>query len=153
MAVRDAGGRRRVERCFVEATPMTGIILRACNLFVSWRHAALTGAQRSLVAIGVGFSTIFAFIPSAFAGSVLQPGATIGVPAGAPLPTYKRQRQFAAGGLIGVKFDHFKIQAMVTRDITQANYPGFDTRGWLRLIAPIYLDQPVAAAPPLVTKY
>jgi hypothetical protein len=70
-----------------------------------------------------------------------------------PFSSYKRQRQFAVGGLLGVKFDRFKIQAMVTRDVAEHDYPGYDTRGWIRLIVPIYLDQQVAAAEPLQSKY
>ena len=67
-----------------------------------------------------------------------------------PSRSYLRQRQFAVGGLFGVKFDRFKVQAMVTRDVVEAHYPGYDTRGWIRLYAPIYLDQPAAASEPAI---
>lgn len=72
----------------------------------------------------------------------------------APLRSYLRQRQFAVGGLFGIKFDRFKVQAIVTRDVAEAHYPGYDTRGWIRLFAPIYLDQtPTPPEPPLAAKY
>jgi hypothetical protein len=70
----------------------------------------------------------------------------------APLPTYRRQRQFAVGGLIGCKLDRMKIQAIVTRDVAEHGYTGYDTRGWIRLILPLYLGPQVADAPLLPTR-
>jgi hypothetical protein len=67
----------------------------------------------------------------------------------APLATYKRQRQFAVGGLIGCKLDRMNIQAIVTRDVAEHGYTGYDTRGWIRLSLPFYLGPQIAdAAPP-----
>ncbi|MCJ2033967.1 transporter [Methylobacterium sp. J-068] len=72
------------------------------------------------------------------------------------LPTnfagYKSQRQIAVGGLVGYAFDKFTLQAYVTRDVAQQNYGGADTRGWMRIIAPLYSDAPAVAPAPLLTK-
>lgn len=70
----------------------------------------------------------------------------------APVPTYKRQRQFAVGGLIGGKLDRLKIQAIVTRDVAEHGYTGYDTRGWIRLILPLSLGPQMAEAAPLPTR-
>ncbi len=58
------------------------------------------------------------------------------------LPTtrasYRKQNQFAVGGLIGYNFGDWFLQGYVTRDIVQQNYGGFDTRGWLRGVFFLY---------------
>ena len=70
-----------------------------------------------------------------------------------PLYTgYARLGQFAVGGLIGYNFGPVVAQVYVTRDVAQKNYGSSDTRGWFRLIVPLYSPTPVAAAP-LVRKY
>ena len=63
-----------------------------------------------------------------------------------PTPTYLRQRQIAAGGLVGYNFGSFKLQLYATRDVTEHHYTGYDTRGWARLIVPLY-TAPVAPEP------
>ena len=69
-----------------------------------------------------------------------------------PRVGYKRVGQIAAGGLVGYNFGKFTLQAMVTRDVTTHNYTGKETRGWLRLIVPLYLA-PVAPLPPIRARY
>lgn len=54
---------------------------------------------------------------------------------------YRRQAQFAVGGLVGYDFGRFNLQGYVTRDVAQRNYGGYETRGWLRLILPIFQDK------------
>lgn len=70
---------------------------------------------------------------------------------------YRRDGTFAAGGLIGYDFGAFKAQVFVTRTVADANVGGAfsnETRGWFRIIAPLYTAQAAAAAPvPLVRKY
>ena len=68
---------------------------------------------------------------------------------------YVRGGTFAAGGLIGYDFGPFKTQVFVTRTIADRGGAGAEeTRGWFRIIAPLYTAQAAAAAPmPLVRKY
>ena len=63
-----------------------------------------------------------------------------------------KQSQFALGGLVGYNFGPVIAQVYLTRDISQSNYTGYDTRFWTRVIVP--LGNPDAPAPrkPLVTK-
>ncbi|MDP4025818.1 transporter [Methylobacterium sp. NEAU 140] len=73
------------------------------------------------------------------------------------LPTnvagYRRQGQFAVGGLVGYNFGPVNLQAYVTRDVIQRNYGGTETRGWLRAIVPIFQDKAdVAPDRTLVTR-
>ena len=76
----------------------------------------------------------------------------------------KRRGEVAVGGLIGYNFGRFTLQGIATRDVAKRfAYNGprgplglfgsgeFETRGWLRLIVPLY----VAPAPPapVVARY
>jgi hypothetical protein len=70
-----------------------------------------------------------------------------------PKPSYKRQGQIAAGALVGYDFGIFKLQAYVTRDVSQRGYTGYDMRGWLRLIVPFYTAPQMAAAGPVHERY
>ena len=57
--------------------------------------------------------------------------------------------------LLGYDFGKVTVQAMVTREVAASGLGGyglpgrFDTRGWMRLIVPLY----VAPAAPVVAKY
>ncbi|CAA2106968.1 hypothetical protein MBUL_03929 [Methylobacterium bullatum] len=62
-------------------------------------------------------------------------------------PGYRRQGQVAVGGLVGYNFGPVNVQAYVTRDVAERNYGGRETRGWLRLIVPIYKESTNSAAP------
>ncbi|MHC2019385.1 transporter [Methylobacterium sp. CM6247] len=62
-------------------------------------------------------------------------------------PGYRRQGQIAVGGLVGYNFGPVNVQAYVTRDVVERNYGGQETRGWLRLIVPIYKESTNSAAP------
>ena len=68
-------------------------------------------------------------------------------------PTYRKQSQFALGGLVGYNFTGISIQAYLTHDIFTENYPepsascktiGFncssaaETRFWTRLVVPLW---------------
>lgn len=73
------------------------------------------------------------------------------------LPTnvtgYQRQGQIAVGGLVGYNFGPVNLQAYVTRDVIERNYGGYETRGWLRAIVPLYQDKKdVAPNRTLVTR-
>ncbi|ACK86413.1 transporter [Methylorubrum extorquens] len=74
---------------------------------------------------------------------------------------YSRAGQFAVGGLIGYDFGPLTVQLYVTRDVVNrdntvsgAPTPP-DTRGWFRVIAPLYVaGQSAAVTPqPLMRKY
>jgi hypothetical protein len=56
----------------------------------------------------------------------------------------------AVGGLIGYDFGLFTVQGMVTREVAK-RFAGKDTRGWLRIIVPLYVA-PKAPAP-VVARY
>ena len=62
-------------------------------------------------------------------------------------PTYRRQGQFAVGGLVGYNFGPANLQAYVTRDVVERNYGGLETRGWLRVIVPIHGETNEAPRP------
>jgi hypothetical protein len=68
-----------------------------------------------------------------------------------PIAGYQRQSQFAVGGLIGYDFGPITLQAYATTEVAERNYGGRDTRGWFRMIIPIWTP---SAAPqtPLITK-
>jgi hypothetical protein len=62
-------------------------------------------------------------------------------------PGYRRQSQIAVGGLVGYNFGPVNLQAYVTQDVAERNYGGRETRGWLRVIVPIYKESTSPAAP------
>jgi hypothetical protein len=66
-----------------------------------------------------------------------------------PTPAYKRQGQFAVGVLGGYDFGPFRVQVYASRDVAERNYGGYDTRGWFRLILPLYKASEIASAEPL----
>ncbi|MFS8035511.1 transporter [Xanthobacter sp. AM11] len=69
-----------------------------------------------------------------------------------PVYGYRKQSQFALGGLVGYDFGPVILQAYLTSDVYEENYGGYDTRLWGRIIVP--LGNPFAAPTPagLVTK-
>jgi hypothetical protein len=54
-----------------------------------------------------------------------------------PVPEYRKQSQFAMGGLIGYWFGPVILQAYVTSDVYQKNYGGRDIRAWTRIVIPL----------------
>lgn len=54
-----------------------------------------------------------------------------------PGQAYKKQSQFAMGGLVGYWTDKFIIQAYVTSDVYENNYGGNEVRGFMRIIIPL----------------
>lgn len=62
-------------------------------------------------------------------------------------PGYRTQGQVAAGGFVGYNFGPAILHAYVTRDVVERNYGGAETRGWLRVVVPIYKEDTNAAAP------
>jgi len=63
-----------------------------------------------------------------------------------PVVNYARQEQFAVGGLVGYNFGPLDLQAYVTTTVWERNYGGNDTRGWFRIVVPLWTPQ-VAEAP------
>ncbi|MDV2985493.1 UNVERIFIED_CONTAM: transporter [Methylobacteriaceae bacterium AG10] len=80
-------------------------------------------------------------------GPVAYGSLDLAVDRGDPLyRDYQRTGQFAVGGLVGYNFDRFILQAYVARDIvarqtrTRAGQvqDNEETRGWFRLVLPLY---------------
>ncbi|MDI4664271.1 transporter [Xanthobacter autotrophicus] len=63
-----------------------------------------------------------------------------------PVPLYRKQSQFAVGGLVGYDFGPVIAQAYLTTDVYEENYGGTDTRGWFRLIVPLWNPPPAQTA-------
>jgi hypothetical protein len=61
--------------------------------------------------------------------------------------TTGKQSQFALGGLVGYNFGPVIMQTFLTRDVSQTNYGGFDTRIWSRVIIPLGDPLGASAAP------
>ncbi|MFG1479288.1 transporter [Xanthobacter sp. V4C-4] len=59
-----------------------------------------------------------------------------------PVPFYQKQSQFAVGGLVGYDFGPVILQAYLTTDVYESNYGGQDTRGWGRIIIPLWNPPP-----------
>ena len=55
-----------------------------------------------------------------------------------PIASYQKQSQFAVGGLMGYDFGPIPLQAYATTEVVEHNYGGRDTRGWLRMIIPLW---------------
>jgi hypothetical protein len=56
-----------------------------------------------------------------------------------PTFNYQKQSEIAVGGLLGYDFGSVTVQAYVTTEVMEHNYEGGrDTRGWLRLIIPLW---------------
>ncbi len=70
-----------------------------------------------------------------------------------PFPGYVRQGQFAVGGLLGYNFGPFVMQAFGTTDVATRGYPGRETRGWIRLILPLYQARTAATSDQVQAKY
>ena len=67
-----------------------------------------------------------------------------------PIAAYQKQSEFAVGGLFGYDFGPTKLQVYVTTDVYERNFGGRDTRGFFRLIVPVWKPAPVPN--PLITK-
>ena len=98
-------------------------------------------------------------------GPVAYGSLDLGVDRSDPLyRDYQKTGQFAVGGLVGYNFGRFILQAYVARDVvarqtrTRAGQvqDNEETRGWFRLVLPLYAPAPgraAEAAPrPLVSK-
>lgn len=64
-----------------------------------------------------------------------------------PFVGYQKQSQFALGGLVGYDFGPLILQAYVTTDVAEENYGGRDTRGWFRVIIPVWTPPAPVYAP------
>jgi Putative MetA-pathway of phenol degradation len=58
-----------------------------------------------------------------------------------------KQSQFALGALVGYNFGPVIMQTYLTRDVSETNYGGFDTRIWSRVIIPLGDPLGATAAP------
>ena len=68
-----------------------------------------------------------------------------------PIASYQKQSRFDAGGLVGYDFGPIKLQAYATTDVVEHNYGGRGTRGWFRMIIPLWTP-PAAPQKSLITK-
>ena len=69
-----------------------------------------------------------------------------------------RFAEVALGGMVGYNFGTFTLQGMVTRDVLRtvngsSAGVGKETRGWLRLIVPLYVAAAPVVAAPLKARY
>ena len=53
---------------------------------------------------------------------------------------------------LAVGCTHVILQAYATRDVTETNYGGFDTRVWGRIIIPFLDPIPAATAPVVIRR-
>lgn len=63
-----------------------------------------------------------------------------------------RKGAVALGGLVGYDFGRFTVQGMVTRQIAERNLGTYETRGWLRVILPLY-TAPAPSVNPVIARY
>jgi hypothetical protein len=68
-----------------------------------------------------------------------------------PIASYQKVSQFALGGLLGYDFGPIKLQAYATTDVVEHNYGGLATRGWFRMIIPLWTPE-AAPQKSLITK-
>jgi hypothetical protein len=60
--------------------------------------------------------------------------------------------QLALGGLVGYDFGPMSAQVFLTHDVYQKNLGGHETRGWLRIVVPLW-SPPAPQAPMVTAKY
>src|SRR3984957_11697736 len=68
-----------------------------------------------------------------------------------PIAGYLKQSDFAVGGLVGYDFGPLTLQAYATTEVYERNYGGRDTRGWFRMIIPLWKPE-AAPQQSLITK-
>jgi hypothetical protein len=66
------------------------------------------------------------------------------------LRTIRKQSQLAVGGLFGYDFGPLTLQVYATTEVYEHNYGGRDTRGWFRIIVPLWTPPPLSQK--LITK-
>jgi hypothetical protein len=59
-----------------------------------------------------------------------------------PVVGYQKQSQTAVGALLGYNFGPVILQSYLTREVSERNYGGLDTRLWTRVIIPLVVEQP-----------
>jgi Putative MetA-pathway of phenol degradation len=55
-----------------------------------------------------------------------------------PIASYQKQSEGAVGGLLGYDFGPLSLQVYATTEVFERNYGGRDTRGWFRMIIPLW---------------
>jgi hypothetical protein len=124
-----------------------GYNLSATMLYGTGQHASTTGAG-GLVPGSWGTNWINLDLTATKKFGKIEAGA-VGYGSwdlDKPYATYGKQSQFALGGLLGYDFGAVNIAFKLTRTVQQANYHGYETRGWANIIVPLW----VAAPPPAV---
>jgi hypothetical protein len=58
-----------------------------------------------------------------------------------PVANYQKQGDIAVGALLGYDFGPVNLQAYATTEVVERNYGGRDTRGWLRMIIPLWTPE------------
>jgi hypothetical protein len=54
-----------------------------------------------------------------------------------PIASYQKQSE-GAGGLLGYDFGPLSLQVYATTEVFERNCGGRDTRGWFRMIIPVW---------------
>ena len=55
-----------------------------------------------------------------------------------PIASYQKQSEGGFGGLLGYNFGLLTLQVYATTEVFKRNYEGRDTRGWFRMIIPLW---------------
>ncbi len=64
-----------------------------------------------------------------------------------PVFDYKKQSEIAVGGLLGYDFGPVTLQTYLTTEVAEQNYGGRDTRGWFRVIIPLWTPETASQKP------
>jgi hypothetical protein len=59
-----------------------------------------------------------------------------------PIRGYQQQTQLAVGGRFGCDLRLLTVQVYATTDVVEENYGGRDTRGWFRMLIPLWTPSP-----------
>jgi Putative MetA-pathway of phenol degradation len=64
-----------------------------------------------------------------------------------PVANYRKQSEIAVGGLLGYDFGPVNLQVYATTEVAERNYGGRDTRGWFRMIIPLWTPEAAPRKP------
>ncbi|GAA0263621.1 hypothetical protein LNAOJCKE_5252 [Methylorubrum aminovorans] len=80
-------------------------------------------------------------VTKTFGKWALGPVAHVSTDLNRPYASYRRQNQFAVGGMVSYDFGGATLQVKLTRDVSQTNYGGKETAVWTNLIVPLSVPE------------